>query len=521
VTGATNLSATVRRALLALVSGGLYAAAQPGIGWWPLAWIALVPLLLGASGARPLAGAALGALFAVAAAFGVSAWLPAMITGYFAAPSLAGWPLALLAWLAFAALPFAGFGAWLAWACGRGPVAALAMAAAFTLCEYARANAVPVANPWALLAVSQTAWPPAVQSAALGGPWAPGFVVAAGNALLAGLLARRLRGKRPRLGAAAVVGLLIASGVHGLAQLQRDRESGATLRVALANAAIEPVRRYAPEFVADNLARQLAVTRAAVDSAPDVVFWPELALDFHVQTDTRLRQQILAAVPTGGVELVAGGLGLRHAAAGGAERLNSVFLFRDAALLGHTDKVLLMPFSETMPMGRLLGLGPDPYVPGARPRLLHLRQARAGVAICSEAMHPGYVRRVVQAGAELLVNPSQDGWFGSVSAARQQLAAARLRAIETRRFLLRPVAGGFAAVIDPEGRIVATSRYAEPGVVSARVHARSDTTLYVRAGDWLPALALAALLSDGIGRCFRRIAPPLRFRLDTETGRGV
>jgi apolipoprotein N-acyltransferase len=400
-------------------------------------------------------------------------------------------------------------------------VAALAVAAAFTLCEYARANAGPVANPWALLAASQTAWPPAVQTASLGGPWAPGFAVAAGNALLAGLLARRLRGRRTRAGAAAVVGLLVASGVHGFLQLHRDREAGVALRVALAHAGIEPARRYAPEFVADNLARQLATTRAAADSAADVVFWPELALDFHVQADTGLRQQILAAVPIGGVELVAGGLGLRRAAAGGMQRLNSVFLFRDGALLGHTDKVLLMPFSETIPMGRLLGLSPDPYVGGARPRLLHLRQTRLGVAICSEAMHPGYVRRIVQTGAELLANPSQDGWFGSASAARQQLAAARLRAIETRRFLVRPVAGGFAAVIDPQGRIVAASRYAEHGVVSARVHARSDATLYVRVGDWLPALALAAVLADGIARSSRRTAPAIRFRLDTGRARGV
>ena len=496
--------------MLALLGAGLYVAAQPGVGVWPVAWVALVPLLLAVTAVGPLTGACLGVLFAVAAAFGVSAWLPAMITAYFGAPALAAWPLACLVWIAFAALPFAAFCAWLSWASSRGPVAPLLVAAAFTVCEYARANG-PVANPWALLAVSQTAWPLAVQTADLAGPWAPGFVVAAVNALLAGSLERRLRGAHPRTGVVAVFAVVAAAGAHGFVQLQPEPETGAGLRVALAQAGIEPERRYAPAFVDDNLARQLAVTRSATTLAPDVVFWPELALDFHVQTDTERRHQILAELPPGGAELVAGGLGLRRGADGEVERLNSVFLFRDAALLGHTDKVLLMPFSETHPLAPLLGLGADPFAAGERPRLLHLRHARLGVAVCSEAMHPAYVRRLARAGAEILVNPSQDGWFGSATAARQQLAAVTLRAIETRRFLVRPVAGGYAAVVDPAGRVIAASGYGESGVVSAQVHPRRDATLYVRAGDWLPGLALAWLVTDGIARILRASPPALRF----------
>ena len=485
-----------------LLAAALYAAAQPGWGWWPLAWIALAPLLLASAGAGLLAGAGLGVSFALAAAFGVSSWLPGMIIGYFGAAPLAAWPLALLAWLAFGALPLAVFGAWLGWASSRRPVSPLLVAAAFTACEYARANGA-VANPWALLAASQTAWPLAVQTADLAGPWAPGLLVAAANALLAGILEPRLRGSRPWASGAAVLVVMASAASYGVARLRPDPEVGAALRVALAHAPIEPERRYVPAFVADNLARQLAVTRAAAEQRPDVVFWPELALDFQVQADTELRRRILDAVPPGSAELVAGGLGLRRRPDGHTERLNSVFLFRDAALLGHTDKVLLMPFSETRPQASLFGLGPDPFAAGERPRLLHLRRARLGVAVCSEAMHPAYVRRLARAGAELLVNPSQDGWFGSASAARQQLAAVTLRAIETRRFLVRPVAGGYAAVVDPRGRVIVASDYDEGGVLVTQVHARTGATLYVRAGDWLPALALAWALTDGVARIFR------------------
>src|SRR5262245_63714963 len=125
-------AARARRPLLALLAAALYAAAQPGWGGWPLAWLALTPLLLASVGVGPLAGAGLGVSFALAAAFGVSSWLPGMIAGYFGATPLAAWPLSLLAWLAFGALPLAAFGAWLAWASARRPVSPLLVAAAFT-----------------------------------------------------------------------------------------------------------------------------------------------------------------------------------------------------------------------------------------------------------------------------------------------------------------------------------------------------------------------------------------------------
>jgi apolipoprotein N-acyltransferase len=109
------------------------------------------------------------------------------------------------------------------------------------------------------------------------------------------------------------------------------------------------------------------------------------------------------------------------------------------------------------------------------------------------------------------VNPSQDGWFGSASAARQQLALVTLRAIETRRFLVRPTAGGYAAVVDPEGRVVVRSGYDAAGVLSGRVSSRRGRSVYVRAGDWLPALALAWLFVDGIARLSRTRPLATRF----------
>ena len=114
-----------------------------------------------------------------------------------------------------------------------------------------------------------------------------------------------------------------------------------------------------------------------------------------------------------------------------------------------------------------------------------------GVFICYEAVFPNEVRRFVQNGAQLLINISDDGWFGRSSARTQHLAMARVRAVENRRWLLRDTNNGFTVSVDPYGRIVANMPPDIRGQLDAPYAFRSDRTLYTRWGDWLPWLSAA------------------------------
>jgi apolipoprotein N-acyltransferase len=168
-----------------------------------------------------------------------------------------------------------------------------------------------------------------------------------------------------------------------------------------------------------------------------------------------------------------------------------VFLVREGRLAGTADKIRLMPFSEASPLAPAEGR--PRLSTGDRVRTLPARGARVGVLVCSESMHPAHVREVVRAGAELLANPSNDGWFGSRAALRQQLAAAQLRAIESRRYLVRAAENGASAVVDPWGRILARGPDGGAALTSARVAPGRTLTPYQRFGDLAAWLAVAGV----------------------------
>jgi apolipoprotein N-acyltransferase len=117
-----------------------------------------------------------------------------------------------------------------------------------------------------------------------------------------------------------------------------------------------------------------------------------------------------------------------------------------------------------------------------------------GTFICYEAIFPDEIRRFAANGAELLINLSNDGWFGRSAAPAQHLMMARVRAIESRRWLLRDTNNGFTVSVDPYGRIVASLPTDIRGELEAPYDFCSDMTPYVRFGDWLCWLSVIAVI---------------------------
>jgi apolipoprotein N-acyltransferase len=148
-------------------------------------------------------------------------------------------------------------------------------------------------------------------------------------------------------------------------------------------------------------------------------------------------------------------------------------------------------------------MGTDLYTAGRDARPVATQAGRLGMLLCSEAMLPRYAAELSRAGAELLVNPSNDGWFADLGAARQQLAAVALRAIENRRSVLRPTATGYTAVIDPHGRVVAEAPPGVPAVLEAEVAGSRAATPYQAWGD-------AVVLGPGAAALASTFIPLLR-----------
>jgi len=172
-----------------------------------------------------------------------------------------------------------------------------------------------------------------------------------------------------------------------------------------------------------------------------------------------------------------------------------VLISSSGALVQRYDKVHLVPWGEYVPFAWAFGFAKALThevgafaASGGERTPLDIGGHRYGVFICYESVFPHEVRQFAEHGAEVLVNISNDGWFGDSGAAWQGLNMARMRAVENHRWMLRDTNTGITASIDPLGRVVAGAPRNQRLAMDAPYHLLNDTTLYARYGDWFPAV---------------------------------
>ncbi len=328
------------------------------------------------------------------------------------------------------------------------------------------------------------------------GPYGVGMLIAASNAFLTGLVSPALRGRRVAvsfLGLVAIFGCVL---FYGQWRLSQTFAIGAPVKVAVIQGAIERQFRGNPEHRTANLDRYLALTKGISAARPRLIFWPEYAVDFYLQEDVPEREAVLSVTRDLGVDLVLGGPYYGYGVAD-LYYHNSVFLIRRGKLAGRYDKIRLLPFAEEAEFGGHLSQEQLTYQPGRHPHALRTGDARIGAFVCFEAMSPDLVRDFALQGAEVFANPSNDDWSGYAAPARHHLDIATVRAIENRRYLVRPTASGFSAIIDPYGRVVALSSFGAPEVLTGSIRLSQAQTPYQRWGNsvvWI-AVGYAAVAS--------------------------
>ena len=328
-----------------------------------------------------------------------------------------------------------------------------------------------------------------------------------GTMLLAGA---PLLGRRGRAGA----GLLLAAWVgFGVWRLSWPAPKPPGLTAVLVQGDVAEGQKWDRAVAAQIFARYLRLTRAGVAEAGGkrtLVVWPETASPYLLGSEPPVRQAIAAAAggsasgpDSGRVVALVGAVRF-----GGHRRpRNSLFALTGAGIVaGFYDKHHLVPFGEYQPDWLPLPIQLVPgggFAPGPGPRTLTLPGLPPiGPLICYEAIFPG---EIVQPGhrPSLLVNVTNDAWFGDSSGPRQHLVAARLRAVEEGLPLLRAANTGISAVFGPRGRLLARLGLDRTGVVVAPVPGKLPATLFARGGLWIPfGLALAVL---GVGLAGRRI----------------
>ncbi|HEY1984870.1 MAG TPA: apolipoprotein N-acyltransferase [Terracidiphilus sp.] len=227
----------------------------------------------------------------------------------------------------------------------------------------------------------------------------------------------------------------------------------------------------------------------------DLVVWPESPAPFG-QTEPRFQQAISSVAKSTGSPLVVGGIGLDYSSE--QQRwleYNSGMLFTSGGVaLGRYDKIHLVPFGEFVPFEKLLFFAKkltgrvskfDRGIERTAFRLVDQngKGHRYGIFICYESVFADEVRQFARNGAEVLVNISDDGWYGDTSAPWQHLNMARMRAVENRRWILRDTNNGITAAIDPYGRVRQSIARHTVDALPAQYGFRDDVTFYSAHGD--------------------------------------
>ncbi len=242
---------------------------------------------------------------------------------------------------------------------------------------------------------------------------------------------------------------------------------------------------------------------------PDLIVWPESPAPF-VESDAHFQQALASIARQEQAPLVVGSIGEDFSSdARLSNYYNSAIVFgSDGSRVGRYDKIHLVPFGEYIPFHNLLTFAHkltgrvSEFSRGDERKVFRLNGHRYGVFICYEAVFADEVRQFAQLGAEVLVNISDDGWYGDTSAPWQHLNMARMRAIENRRWLLRDTNNGVTAVIDPYGRVRESIPRHAIDALPAQFAFRDDVTFYTAHGDlfaWLCAI-LALGIVAWVGR---------------------
>lgn len=346
--------------------------------------------------------------------------------------------------------------------------------------------------PWSHVGYDFGEWPLLLQGVSLVGVHGLGFLIA----LSAVGVVVALKPRRWAARAALVAGCALWIG-FGAWRLDRP-ESGETVRVAMVQPSIPQTRKWEEAYYRSVMDRTYA-TLGRVRQPVDLVVLPETAIpDFWSlrQWDAYRLRRFSDSV---GADVMVGALDYDHdpKAPKGAWVRNSAFLLSPAHRPKRYDKLRLVPFSERLPFDDVfpvlnyVDLGEGDFAPGRNLPTWRTRAVDWAPTICYELVYPDFARLAASQGARMLVDITNDGWFGRSLGPWQHWNIERFRAVESGLPLVRAANTGVSGAVDSRGRIATSSRLMDDTVLVATVVA-GHPTFAARFGGWIEAFLAAA-----------------------------
>ncbi len=494
----------------AALSGLLLTAAFPKVGFDLLAWVALVPLLWAIDGTPWKTAFRIGFVFGLAHFVSLVYWVVPTMQTYGHLPVFLAFPI-LFIFAAYLALYPALFSVGMARVSRQPAMIWPAAALLWTAQEFLRARLF-TGFPWELLGYSQFGRVHLIQVADVAGVYGVTFLVALVNGALY-LLWRAVAGrvsdpglKRRSAAVAVAVSAAAVAGTWGygalrLAAVDEAAASAENVRVSLIQGNIAQEIKWDRKFQLQTTEKYARMSEGVKKKSPDLVVWPETATPFYFPFHPTLSKIVLEAVKKTGADFLIGSPSFREKG-GKLSYFNSAYLVaKDGTVKDRYDKVHLVPFGEYVPFKRYLPfLGKivdqvGDFRAGPAGKTLKWRGRRLGVLICYESIFPGLSRAEASAGADLLVNITNDAWYGRSSAPFQHFSMAVFRAVENRRPLVRAANTGISGFIDAAGRVSGTTPLFVDAALTRSVALSAIRAPYTRIGDLFAGLCLAAALA--------------------------
>ncbi len=498
----TNLS----HLLAAVVSGLMVAAAFPKWDQSYLLIFALVPLFWALAGRSLKAGFWLGFAAGMAHYVALLYWIVFVTHVFGHLPLIASIGILLLL-AGYLSLYPALWGLGVAWGAKKGVSLLWFAPALWVALEFGQTYIIS-GFPWELLGNGLYRHPVLLQLADLTGVYGLSFLVVLVNAGLY-LLLSPPRGQSLRsLPAAAVCLLLvvwIGYGYYRLAQVDAQAAKSPKLKVAVVQGNLKQGEKWKKEMVQATIARYAELTQKVKGAR--LIVWPETAAPFFFMRTPDLDLLVRTIAKESDAYLLFGSPAFELTSQGERYFNRAYLLNPQGETIGYYDKAHLVPYGEYVPLrrffpfiGKMVPMVGD-FAEGPVGATVSLPEGAIGPLVCYESIFPNLARAQVANGARLLVNITNDAWFGKTAAAYQHLSMAVLRAAENHVCLARAANTGISAFIDGAGRFLWTSGIDVPDAHALDLAWLPGGSLYTRIGD---AFAWACVIACGLGLIFAR-----------------
>lgn len=514
----SRLPGRIHSMAAAAASAAILLAGMPGrLGWWPLLFIALVPLLRVLLYLPPRRTLCTGFFFGLLYNIGLLYWIVFVVGHYGGLPVYLSVPAMLLLASYMAVYPalfcfltslFAGRSLYRE----RSLINLLWAAPIFWVgLEYLRSRVLD-GFPWMDLGYGLAAQPVLVQAADLGGHYLLSFTLVLTSCLVVYGIGRQhaevrwheRRDRRLALFFVAFLMFLVGYSWQRFAQIEHAQQKAMQVNVNIVQGNIEQDLKWSSEEKEHTVAVYERLTRESLQKhKAELVVWPETALPFYPDRDPLFRRvQQLAADEN--VYILTGAPYVDVQQQSGEKPLvryanSSLLIDNTGSIVDRYDKQHLVPFGEYVPFARQLPFikplveNVGDFTPGKTRKPLSFGTIGLGVLICYESIFPDISRQWVEDGAGLLVNISNDAWYGRSSAPHQSMAMAVLRAVENRRSMVRAANTGISGFITASGRVQQASDLFTEAQMGASAPVMTTETFFTRRGYMFGPACLALI----------------------------